>query len=344
MRLTVRELAELVHGQVSGDPDVIITGARPLDDAGDGHITFLEDKRRKNHLTTSRATAFLAPESITATGLTIIHVSDPLAAFITIFQRFQGLPADKTTGIDARADIHPTAQIGPDSFIGPFVCIGEGTVIGARCRLHSGVAIGRACKIGDDVTFYPHVVLYDSVVVGHRVIAHANAVVGADGFGYRFRNGRNVKVPQLGGVEIGDDVEIGACSTIDRGTFKSTQVGAGTKIDNLVQIGHNCRIGEHNLFVSQSGVAGSSMTGAFVVLAGQAGIADHVHVGDGAVIGGKSGVWNDVPAGKRVLGAPAIAERDQKRIFICLDKLPEIHRDVRRIKRHLGLADDSDAA
>jgi UDP-3-O-[3-hydroxymyristoyl] glucosamine N-acyltransferase len=186
--------------------------------------------------------------------------------------------------------------------------------------------------------------LYDGVVVGHRVIVHANAVLGADGFGYRLQNGRHVKVPQLGSVEIGDDVEIGACSTIDRGTFQATQVGAGTKIDNLVQIGHNCRIGVHNLIVSQSGIAGSCSTGAYVVLAGQAGIADHIHLGDGAVIAAQAGVWKDIPAGTRVFGTPATPEMEQKRILVCLDKLPDMLRDVRRIKRQLGLSDESDAA
>src|SRR5204862_8014669 len=170
---------------------------------------------------------------------------------------------------------------------------------------HSGGALGRFCRLGDDVTIYPNAVLYDATEVGHRVVIHANAVLGADGFGYRLQNGRHAKVPQLGHVEIGDDVEIGACTTIDRGTFQATTIGEGTKIDNLVQVAHNCQIGKHNLFVSQMGIAGSSTTGDYVVIAGQAGITDHVHIGTGAVIGAKSGVTKDVTAGQRTLGAPA---------------------------------------
>src|SRR5205807_3439123 len=165
----------------------------------------------------------------------------------------------------------------------PFAAVGEGTVVGARCRLHSGAVVGRHCRLGDDVVLYPNAVLYDGTVLGSRVIIHANAVIGADGFGYRLQNGRHVKVPQLGHVELGDDVEIGACTTIDRGTFQATRIGAGTKIDNLVQIGHNCKIGRHNLLVSQMGIAGSSTTGDYVVMAGQVGIADHIHIGDRAV-------------------------------------------------------------
>src|SRR5262249_25364968 len=152
---------------------------------------------------------------------------------------------------------------------------------------------------------------------------HANAVLGADGFGYRLQDGRHVKVPQLGSVEIGDDVEIGAGATVDRGTFQVTRVGAGTKIDNLEMIAHNCQIGPHTLFASQSGIAGSSGTGAYVVIAGHAGIADHVHLGDGAVIGAAAGVPSDVPAGACVLGSPAMPIREQRRIFACIQKLPE---------------------
>src|SRR5205807_1025225 len=186
----------------------------------------------------------------------------------------------------------------------------EGSILGARCQVHPGAVLGRHCRLGDDVVVYPNAVLYDGTVLGSRVIIHANAVLGADGFGYRQQSGKHVKVPQLGHVEIADDVEIGACSTIDRGTFDATRVGEGTKIDNLVQIGHNCQIGRHNLLVSQVGIAGSSSTGDYVVAAGQAGIVDHVHIGQGAVIGGQSGVSKNVPAGQRVLGAPARPERE----------------------------------
>jgi UDP-3-O-[3-hydroxymyristoyl] glucosamine N-acyltransferase len=243
-------------------------------------------------------------------------------------------------GIDPLASIHPTAQIGPEASIMPFAVVGEGSVIGARSRIHSGAVIGRFCKLGDDVVLYPHAVLYDDTILGHRVIIHANAVLGADGFGYRLHDGRHVKVPQLGHVEVDDDVEIGACTTIDRGTFQATRVGSGTKMDNLVQVGHNCQIGRHNLFVSQMGIAGSSRTGDYVVVAGQVGIVDHVDIGDRAMIGGQAGVTKDVPAGQHMLGSPATPEREQKRILMSMEKLPEMRRDLRRIKQHIGLKDE----
>jgi UDP-3-O-[3-hydroxymyristoyl] glucosamine N-acyltransferase len=176
-------------------------------------------------------------------------------------------------------------------------------------------------------------------VLGKRVIIHANAIIGADGYGYRLQGGKHVKVPQLGYTDIGDDVEVGAGSAIDRGTFGPTTVGQGTKIDNLVQIGHNCKIGQHNLVVSQVGIAGSCSTGNYVVIAGQVGIADHVHVGDGALIGAKSGVSKDVPPGQRTLGAPAMEEHETKRMLMSLVKLPDLLQDVKRIKKQLGITE-----
>jgi UDP-3-O-[3-hydroxymyristoyl] glucosamine N-acyltransferase len=337
--VTVRQLAELVHGKVFGDETLLITTARTLREAQPGDITFIENTQHARDLHTCRASAVVAPEGIPANGQVVIQVADPLAAFVTIVRHLHGRPEPAIHGVDPRASVHPSAALGPDPSVYPLAVIGEGTVIGARCRIHSGVVIGRNCRLGDDVTIYPNAVLYDDTVVGHRVIVHANAVLGADGFGYRLHDGRHVKVPQFGQVEIEDDVEIGAGTTIDRGTFQATRIGTGTKIDNLVQIGHNCRIGRHNLLVSQVGLAGSSSTGDYVVIAGQAGIVGHIHIGDGAVIGGQAGVTKDVPAGQRMLGSPATPQRDQKRALMSLERLPEMRKDIHRIKQHLGLAE-----
>jgi UDP-3-O-[3-hydroxymyristoyl] glucosamine N-acyltransferase len=179
--------------------------------------------------------------------------------------------------------------------------------------------------------------VYDNSLLGHRVILHAGAVIGADGYGYRFHGGRHHKIPQLGWVELGDDVEVGAGTTIDRGTVDPTIIGPGTKIDNQVQIGHNCEIGAHNVIVSQVGIGGSCVTGRYVTIAGQVGIADHLHIGDGAMIGAAAGVTKDVPPGQRVLGAPAMDEMDMKRIVMCMPRLPQMFRDLARIRRVLGL-------
>jgi UDP-3-O-[3-hydroxymyristoyl] glucosamine N-acyltransferase len=339
--LTVNQIAKLVQGTVQGDGNVAIRAARPLNEAQAGDITFVADSRHIARLHNTRASAAVVPMTAPANGLPIIQVKDPLNAFVTIVRHMRGSVVEKPHGIDPRAYVHESAVIGADASVHPFASIGAGAVIGARCRIHSGVSIGTQCKLGDDVTLFPHVVLYDATIVGNRVIIHANSVIGADGFGYRFEGGKHVKVPQLGYVEIGDDVEIGACTTVDRGTFEATRIGEGTKIDNLAQIAHNCQIGKHNLLISQMGIAGSSSTGDFVVVAGQVGICDHVHIGAGAIIGAKAGVTKDVPAGQRMLGAPATPERDQKRIMMSLPRLPEINKELRRIRQHVGLAEDA---
>jgi UDP-3-O-[3-hydroxymyristoyl] glucosamine N-acyltransferase len=338
--VTLQELAALVHGEVLGDVNMIVHAARPAPEAEAGDITFVENEQHAHLLHGCRASAAIVPASFPANGLSIIRVTDPLSAFVTVVRRLHGQTEPDKHGIDVRAFVDPSAAIGPDASIYPFAHVGEGSTVGARCRLHSGAVVGRHCRLGDDVVLYPNAVLYDGTIVGNRVIIHANAVIGADGFGYRLQNGCHVKVPQLGHVDIGDDVEIGACTTIDRGTFQATRIGAGTKVDNLVQIGHNCKIGRHNLFVSQVGMAGSSSTGDYVVIAGQVGIVDHVHIGERAIVGAKAGVTKDIPAGQRVLGAPATPEREQKRILMTLERLPEIRKDIQRLKQHLHLEDE----
>ncbi|HLN28841.1 MAG TPA: UDP-3-O-(3-hydroxymyristoyl)glucosamine N-acyltransferase [Gemmataceae bacterium] len=340
MSVTLHELAELVQGQALGDPDLIVKAARPVGAAEEGDITFVETDQHAHLLHGCRASAAVVPSSFPGNGLALIRVTDPLSAFVTIVRHLHGQAEAPRHGIDARAFVDLSATIGEDASIYPFANIGAESSVGARCRIHGGAVVGRLCRLGDDVVLYPNVVLYDGTILGNRVTVHANAVIGADGFGYRLQNGRHVKVPQLGHVEIGDDVEIGACTTIDRGTFQATKIGEGTKIDNLVQIGHNCRIGRHNLFVSQIGIAGSSSTGDYVVIAGQAGIVDHVHIGDRAIIGAKAGVTKDVPAGLRMLGAPATPEREQKRVLMTLERLPEIRRDVQKIKQRLEITDE----
>jgi UDP-3-O-[3-hydroxymyristoyl] glucosamine N-acyltransferase len=338
--VTLKELARLVQGELQGDGDLRISGARPIADAGPSDITFVEDEKHLASIGRCKAAAVIASPKLSIRHPACIRVGDPLNAFVQIVRLLQDRQDLPACGIDKGACVHPTAKIGKDASIYSHASIGEGSVIGDRCRIYQGAVVGRFCRLGDDVTLYANAVLYDGSIVGDRVIIHANAVIGADGFGYRLHGGKHVKVPQLGHVEIGDDVEVGACTTIDRGTFQATRIGAGTKIDNLVQIGHNCRIGCHNLLVSQVGIAGSSSTGDYVVIAGQVGIVDHVHIGDRSQIGAKAGVTKDVSPGFRMLGAPATPEREQKRILMTLERLPEIRRDIKKIKQHLGIEEE----
>jgi UDP-3-O-[3-hydroxymyristoyl] glucosamine N-acyltransferase len=338
--VTVREIAAWVGGECLGDGDRPIRAARPLTDAGDGDVTFVEGDKHLAAWHASTASAAIVGRSVEVNGKPIVRVADPLMAFAEIVQRFRpARTAVPSPCIHPTAVIDPTATIGVGSIVGPHAVVEAGATIGDSCHLMAGAFLGEGARIGREVVLHPHVVVGFDCVVGDRVVIHANAVIGADGFGYRTVGGVHVKVPQLGHVEIGDDCEIGAGTTIDRGTFGATVVGRGTKIDNQVQIGHNCRIGQHNILVSQVGIAGSTSTGDYVVMAGQVGVADHVHIGAGTVIGAKSGISKDVPPKSRMFGSPATNDREQMRIIACLQKLPDFRKDVKRILDHLGLKD-----
>lgn len=339
MTVTVRQLAEWVGGEVLGDGDQPITNARTLAEAQPGDVTFVEHEKHLPAWHSCRASAAIVSKSVPVNGRPIIRVADPLMAFAQVVQELRGVPAAAAPEISPAAHVHPTAKLGPGVSVGPFAVVGEGSEVGANSTLHPGAVVGRFCRIGENVHLYPHVVLYDGCVLGNRVIVHANAVIGADGFGYRTQNGQHVKVPQLGYVEIEDDVEVGAGTTIDRGTFGPTRIGAGSKLDNLVMVAHNCQIGRHNILCSQVGIAGSCTTGDYVVMAGQVGLADHLSIGDHVTIMAKSGVpWN-LASGSQVLGSPARPHKEEARILMSLEKLPEMRKDVNRIKKHLGLED-----
>lgn len=338
MTTPLSNLAALVGGQLTGDPNHPIRAAKPVGEAGINDITFLEHDKYLTDLADGSAGAAVVPMGIQLDGRNLIRVSDAFEAFLVIAQHLcQPLP-DEPPAIDPRATIHPSATIGVGARIEAFAVVGAHTVIGRGCRLAAGSAVGRQCRLGDDVTLKNNVVVYDRTIIGDRVTIHANSVIGADGFGYRVHNGRHVKVPQLGWVEIGDDVEIGSCTTIDRGTFTATRIGSGTKIDNLVMIAHNCQVGRHNIFVSQMGMAGSSSTGDYVVIAGQVGVVDHVHIGDRSVIGGQAAVTKDVAPDSRMLGSPATPAKEQMRILMSLQHLPEFRKEFRLVQERLGLA------
>ncbi len=337
MTVTVRTLAEWVRGEVLGDADLPISNARTLSEAQPGDITFVEHEKHLNAWHASLASAAIVPGNVPVNGRPIIRVADPLMAFALVVGRLRGSLPKISPGISPAAYVHPTARLAEAVSVGPFAVVGEGSVIGANSILHAGAVVGRFCNIGNTVTLHPHSNISDQCVLGNRVVIHANTVIGADGFGYRTQKGQHVKVPQLGWVELEDDVEVGACSTIDRGTFGATRIGMGTKIDNLVMIGHNCQIGKHNVLCSQVGIAGSCTTGDYVVMAGQVGVADHIHIGDRVTILAKTGVSGNVPSGSQIMGYPARSHKEFARSIWCLDKLPELRKEVSRIARHLGL-------
>ena len=340
MQRTLQELANLVQGEVLGDGSTLIQSAKPITEAGPGDLTFVEGDRFAQIWHDSTASAAVVPSSIPLNGKPLIRVENPLQAFATIVRSLRNTVDSITLGsIDPTAHIHPSAIVARDATIGPFAVVGAGAIIGPRCRLHAGAVVGNDSRLTADVILHPHVVLYELTLIGERVTIHANSTIGADGFGYRTINGKHVQVPQLGHVEIGDDVDIGAGVTIDRGTFGPTRIGNGTKIDNQVMIGHNCQIGESNLLVSQVGIAGSTKTGSHVIMAGQVGVADHLTIGDNVVVGPCAGVTKDIPSNSRMLGQPARPDREMWRILVAIQKLPQLIRDIRKIKTKLDIKD-----
>jgi UDP-3-O-[3-hydroxymyristoyl] glucosamine N-acyltransferase len=331
MATLLADLAGLVGGTLHGPPELLITGAATLTTARAGEISFLEHGHLVGRLDTTQATAVLVPRGVEV-RLPAIEVDDVLGAFAAVVCHFRPPRRGRSVGVSPLAHVSPTARLGEGVEIHAGATVGDDVELGPGCIIHSGARVMAGCRLGPQVTVYPNAVLYEDTVVGARCVIHAGAVVGAFGFGYKQVNGRNQRSAQLGYVILEADVEVGACTTIDRGTFGPTIIGEGTKLDNLVMIGHNCRIGRHNLICSQVGIAGSSTTGDYVVIAGQAGVRDHVHIGDRAVLGAQCGVPNDVPPETTVLGSPARPIRQQKLIFAAEARLPEWGRELKELR------------
>ncbi len=332
MKVKLKDLARTVEGRVTGDEETIITGVAPIERAGKGDITFIANPRYAPYLKQTGASAIISRTPVE--GMTTLVVDNPYLAFAKILSLFH--PGERPeAGIHPQAFISPTARLGEDVYVGPFAYIGEGVRIGNRVVIHPCVFVGDRVEIGDDSIVYPNVSIREGCRIGKRVVIHCNSVVGSDGFGYARDGGEHVKIPQVGIVRIEDDVEIGACVTIDRATMGETLIGRGTKIDNLVQIAHNVEIGEGSIIVAQVGIAGSSRVGRGVTLAGQVGVVGHVSIGDGCTVGAQSGVAKDLPPGGTFSGTPAIPHKDWLKVQALLPKLPDLNREVRELKKEL---------
>lgn len=336
MSISLATLAELIQGRLHGDPETPITGAATLAAVEAGQITLADCADKSSDLANCSASAAIVTADVPLGPLPAIVVEDVHAAFSQIVEHFRPRRIQKNPRISEHAIIDPSAQIAEGVDIRPLAIIGEDVVIGRGSVVHSGAHILAGCVLGEEVTLFPNVILYDDTRIGDRSIIHAGAVLGAFGFGYRQNEGKHELSSQLGFVEIEDDVEVGACVTIDRGTYGPTVIGEGTKIDNLVQIAHNCRLGKHNLICSQVGIAGSTTTGDQVVMAGQVGVRDHVHIGTGAILCSKAGIPNDVGDGQVMFGAPAVPLRRQKLQMAAISKLPEMRRQFRAMQRQLA--------
>lgn len=340
MTLRASEIAELVGGELEG-ADAELDAVAPLDRAGPSDLAFLADARYLAYLPASSAGTILIVKSLAdraETERSRIVVNDAHRALATV------LPHLYPEGERAAPGVHPTAvvgasRLGEDVEIGPYAVIGDGARLGDRVRIGAHVVVGDGCELGDDVTLHPHATLYPGVRVGARSVLHSGVRVGVDGFGYVVVGGGQRKIPQVGGCVIGEDVEVGANTTIDRGSVGATEIGDGVKIDNLVQLGHNVRVGEHSVIVAQVGIAGSTTVGRGVTLAGQAGLAGHIEIGDGATIAAQAGVFGDVPAGEVYSGYPARPHREALRAQAGIFRLSKLTRRMRALERALGSGD-----
>jgi len=335
MAFTTAEISKHLEGELLGDASAVLKGFAPADSAKPGDLTFAENEDFFARAESSAATAIIADKRFTSTKKIVIRVANARVAFAKAMALF--FPERTFAGgIHPTAIVAPSAQIDSTAHIGPHCVIGERVRIGARTVLQGGIFIGDDSKLGDDVNLFPNVTIYPRTEIGRRVRIHANTVIGSDGFGYVQDGGIHRKVPQIGNVVIGDDVEIGAGVAIDRGALGSTVIGKGTKIDNLVQIAHNVEIGEHSIVVGQAGIAGSTKLGNYVVLAGQVGIAGHLKIGNQVIVAAQAGVMNDIPDGEKWLGTPAQPDREMKRQFIAIRHLPDLLKRVAELEKKLG--------
>ncbi|MGQ9508033.1 MAG: UDP-3-O-(3-hydroxymyristoyl)glucosamine N-acyltransferase [Thermodesulfobacteriota bacterium] len=334
MKKRLKELAEMVGGEVLGDGEIEISGAGSLEGAKAGEITFIANPKYLGKLKETKASAIIVSRDVRESEKPLLSVDQPLLAFAKILTLFSSKPY-QPRGIDPKAWISLSAHLGKDLTIYPYVYIGDRCEIGDRVTLYPGVYVGEDSSIGEDSIIYPNVTIYSRSLIGKRVILHSGVVIGADGFGYVKEGTRNVKIPQLGRVVIEDEVEIGANTTVDRATFGETIIQRGVKIDNLVQIAHNVEIGEDSIIVAQVGIAGSSKIGKNVILAGQVGVVDHVEIGDNVKVGAQSGVPYNLSPNQGYTGSPALPHQEYLRAITTFPKLPEMRKSLRDLEKRL---------
>ncbi len=334
MEKILSELAQLVGGEVIGDGGIKIVGIAPIEEARKGEITFIAHPRYLPKLTQTEASAVIVSPKVSEAEKPLLRVANPYLAFAKILGIYAHRPYEPR-GVDQGAWVSPTAKLGERGSVYPFAYVGDHAEIGNRVILFPGVFVGDNAVIGDDSLIYPNVSIYEGSRIGKRVILHSGVVIGSDGFGFARDGRRSVKIPQIGIVEIGDDVEIGANTTIDRAAMGKTVIKRGVKIDNLVQVAHSVIIGEDSIIVAQVGIAGSSKIGSNVILAGQVGVIDHIEIGDNVIVGPQSGVAKDIPPNQVVTGTPPLPHKEQVRAVLTFPKLPEMWRKIGQLEAKL---------
>ncbi|MCE5312080.1 MAG: UDP-3-O-(3-hydroxymyristoyl)glucosamine N-acyltransferase [Nitrospiraceae bacterium] len=340
--MKLREIADLVAGEITVsacDEQIDITGAAGIADAMQGEIAYVSGAKFVEKALKSEASAFIVAEVFPAIQKPQIRVKNPQIAFALLLRHFYVKP-HAFLGVSDKAYIAPGAQIGADTTVYPLAFIDESAKVGARTVVYPGAYVGKGSIIGDDCVIHPNVSIYHETSIGNRVIIHAGSVIGADGFGYVWSEGQHNKIPQVGGVVIEDDVEIGANVTIDRATTGSTVIGRGSKIDNMVQVAHNVKVGAHSIIVAQAGIAGSCKLGDGVIIGGQVGIADHVNVEAGTMIGSQSGIMSDLKRGV-YFGSPAMGHREWLKSSAIFQKLPEMKKRIQELEARLDALESS---
>ena len=332
---TLGRLAEVLNATLDAHPERVVTGVASLTSAGASHLAYVADRDHLDAARASRAGAFLAPRDVTGLPAPTLMCRDPRLALAEVLTLFHPV-TPPTPGIDASARVATDARVDPTASIGAFAVIESDVTIGPHVRIDPLVYIGPEVEIGEGSVLFPHVVVYPRCRIGRRVIVHGGCVIGADGFGFIPAADHHRKIPQVGIVVVEDDVEIGANTTIDRATLGETVIGRGSKLDNLVQVGHNVEVGERTLMAAQVGIGGSSRIGAAAILGGQVGIADHVTVGEGAILGAQAGTIQDVAPGERVTGTWARPFAQAMRIWHAEALLPDLLHNVKKLERRVA--------
>lgn len=335
------ELAEHVGGKVIGNSETLIKSAATLEKAQDGEISFLSNRKYAHMIAETKASAIIVSNEIPAKA-SLLVTDDPYYAFMQVVVLLHGHRKHKKTGISSQASISDSATIGDNCDINDFAVISENVIVGRNCVIYPGVFIGRDTKIGEGCIIYANAVIYDGCKVGNHVIIHSNASIGQDGYGFATHEGKHHKIPQVGSVVLEDEVEIGSNCVIERGTLDDTTIGQGSKIGDMVAIGHGTKIGPHCLLVPQVGVAGSAVLGHHCVLGGQVGVVGHIKIGNMVTIGAQAGVINDIPDGATVVGAPAIDANTAKRAYTLIQYLPEMQKSIRKLEKSFAKYEASD--
>jgi UDP-3-O-[3-hydroxymyristoyl] glucosamine N-acyltransferase len=332
---TLGEIAEHVGARLFGDPAIVIRAANTLGRAQEGDISFLANRRYERQLATTKASAVIVLRPSESTNVALLVAEDPYYAFMQVVVFLYGYRKHKSVGVRNGASISETAKIGRDCQIHDFATIADRAEIGQGCVIYPCAYIGEDVRLGDHCIIYPNVTIYEGCRVGHRVTIHSNSAIGVDGFGYATHKGEHHKIPQVGGVIIEDDVEIGSSCGIERGTLDNTIIGQGSKLGDSITIGHGTKVGPHCLLVPQIGIAGSTTLGHHCTIGGQAGIAGHITIGNNVTIGAQAGVVNSIPDGQTVFGAPAIEANQARRVYTMLQYLPQMRQDIRSLQNEL---------